>query len=250
MNPGRLPLRHDAAIIRRLRWPWSRDAVIVAVAVGWIALGLAFEQTGGIGLQRAIGAATWIVLFGLLRGESTGVRSQVIALVAVATFAECVASLVLGLYIYRLDNIPAFVPPGHGVVYLAAVALGRRIRAHREVRRAALAALMLGGLWVLWSMTLSARPDAIGAVLFVLFAGYIVAGRAPELYTAAFFLTGCLEILGTALGNWTWAPTTPLVLASMGNPPSGVAGAYCLLDAAALLTAPAASRLLSRLRPA
>ena len=28
-----------------------------------------------------------------------------------------------GLYGYRLDNLPAFVPPGHGLVYLGGLSL-------------------------------------------------------------------------------------------------------------------------------
>ena len=49
----------------------------------------------------------------------------------VATCAEVLGSIVLGAYTYRLENLPAFVPPGHGLVFLA----GLRISQSEPVRR-------------------------------------------------------------------------------------------------------------------
>ena len=39
---------------------------------------------------------------------------QTLAVVGIATLGEIVGSLVWGLYGYRLENLPAFVPPGTG----------------------------------------------------------------------------------------------------------------------------------------
>jgi hypothetical protein len=39
-----------------------------------------------------------------------------------------------------------------------------------------------------------------------------------------------LELLGTSFGNWTWADVAPGTWAGQGNPPSAIAGGYCLLD--------------------
>ena len=41
----------------------------------------------------------------------------------VATCAEVVGSIIWGVYTYRLENLPSFVPPCHGLVYLAGVSL-------------------------------------------------------------------------------------------------------------------------------
>ena len=57
-------------------------------------------------------------------------------------------------------------------------------------------------------------------------------------YLAAFFITTWLEILGTAAGAWTWALVDPVFSLSQGNPPSGVAVWYCLVDAVALSGGP------------
>ena len=41
----------------------------------------------------------------------------------VATCAEVVGSIIWGVYTYRLENLPSFVPPCHGLVYLAGASL-------------------------------------------------------------------------------------------------------------------------------
>ena len=42
-------------------------------------------------------------------------RYQVGAVIVAATMLEYTASPLLGLYTYRLHNVPSFVPPGHGL---------------------------------------------------------------------------------------------------------------------------------------
>jgi hypothetical protein len=74
-------------------------------------------------VQYVVGATTWLVLLVAIRRASPDIRLQAVAMVLVATALECVASLVLGLYRYRHHNVPLYVPPGHGLFYLAAIRL-------------------------------------------------------------------------------------------------------------------------------
>lgn len=53
-------------------------------------------------------------------------------------------------------------------------------------------------------------------------------------YLAAFFITTWLELIGTAVGTWRWAAIDPVLGLPQGNPPSGVAAWYCLVDAVAM----------------
>jgi hypothetical protein len=55
---------------------------------------------------------------------------------------------------------------------------------------------------------------------------------------AAFFITTWLELIGTAVGTWRWAEIDPVLSLPQGNPPSGVAAWYCLVDAVAIGGAP------------
>ena len=223
----------------------SRPFVVAAIVVGWIALALALDDGGGSGRQRLIGAATWLLLIALAWREPRHTQVQVATLVVLATLLEYSASPLLGLYTYRLHNVPAFVPPGHGLVYLAAVLVGT---SPALTRRPLLPLLVLGlaTAWAIGGLLLSARPDTLGAVLFVSFAVFIMRGRYPGVYAVAFLLTAALELYGTRLGTWSWAPHDPTGVLSAANPPSGIPGGYCWLDFWALLLAPSAYELVRR----
>ena len=75
-------------------------------------------------------------------------------------------------------------------------------------------------------------------MLFVSFAGFALRGRTPGVYAAAFALTAALELYGTRLGTWAWAPHDPTGVLSAANPPSGIPGGYCWLDFYALALSP------------
>jgi hypothetical protein len=233
--------------MRALAKPGSRPFVVAAIVVGWLALGLALDDGGGIGRQRLIGAATWLLLIVLVCREPRITQVQVATMVVLATLLEYSASPLLGLYTYRLHNVPAFVPPGHGLVYLAAVLLGT---SSAVTRRPAipLLALAVATAWAVGGLLLPVHPDTLGAVLFVSFAGFALRGRAPGVYAAAFALTAALELYGTRLGTWTWAAHDPTGLLSAANPPSGIPGGYCWLDFWALALSPYVYALLVRAR--
>jgi hypothetical protein len=220
-------------VLRRL----PRELALPLAGFGWVGLGLLLDHDAGVWRQRAIGIITWALVVALLAGESRAVRAQVVLVILAATCVEYAASVGLGLYTYRLGNVPLFVPPGHGLVYLSAIALGRS-RLFGEWRRLLLpATLAVAGTWALVAL-LGPRHDVLGAVLFVCFVRFCVAGRAPLVYCGAFLLTSYLELLGTGLGSWTWARHTAGGLIPMGNPPSVISGAYCFLDLFGLAVAP------------
>jgi len=198
---------------------------------------LQLDAGASLTLQRVLGAATWLLLVALLAGETRSVRFQVAAVVVAATALEYTASVVMGLYTYRLENVPSFVPPGHGLVYLAALTIGGAVARTRGNRPFVLAALVLGGLWALYGITIAARQDIGGAVLFAFLAGFLLRGRQPAVYAAAFFVTGYLELMGTGIGTWAWAREDFLGVTTLGNPPSGIAGGYGWLDMVGILVA-------------
>ena len=204
--------------------------VLFAVIASWIAIGLVLDHDASLWRQRGIGALTWMLLVGLLARERRAIQLQVVVLIAIATAMEYAASPLLGLYTYRLGNVPAYVPPGHGLVYLAALAVGGSLRASLLPR----ATLAIGGIWAIWGVTLSDRLDTAGLAQFACYAAFVLLGRAPALFAVVFLLTSELELIGTHLANWTWATHDPTGLFALGNPPSGIAGGYGFLDAAAL----------------
>jgi hypothetical protein len=229
--------------------PGTHPFLVAGIVVAWLALGLALDDGGGIGRQRLIGAATWLLLIVLVRREPRVTQIQVATLVVLATLLEYSASPLLGLYTYRLHNVPAFVPPGHGLVYLAAVLVGTSAAVTRRPLVPVLV-LTVATAWAVGGLFLPVAPDTLGAVLFVSFAAFILRGRYPGVYAAAFALTAALEIYGTRLGTWEWAPHDPTGVLSAANPPSGIPGGYCWLDFWALALAPYVYRLLVHARNA
>ncbi len=242
VNTGLLAASNEGVLLNALVKS-KRDLTIVGVFGVWLTVVLTLDVGASIWPQRALGAASWLVLFGLLHGEGRTERAQVAVVVMFATVVEYTASPLLGLYTYRLHNVPAFVPPGHGGLYLAALALGRSEVFTRYGKRLCALVTIIGAMWVLWGVTLSDRKDWLGALMFGLFVRTVAAGRAPSVFASTFILTAALELIGTRLGNWTWALRDPTGLVSIGNPPSGIAGGYCIFDAVALAGGPALATL-------
>jgi hypothetical protein len=217
----------------------TRDAAICGGVLVWITAVLLLDSGATATQQNLLGAATWLLLLATLRGETGTVRVQVGVVVVFSTVVEYVFSHWLGVYTYRLDGVPMFVPPGHGLVYLAALSFGRTAFAARHARRLLAAVLVVGGAWALWGLTFSPTPDAIGAFWYLCLVAFAWKGRSPLLYVGAFVVVSYLEIVGTSLGTWTWGAVDPVLgVVTIGNPPSGIAGGYAWFDAAALWLTP------------
>jgi len=211
----------------------------VVVTLMWVPLVLLLDRGAGIWWQRALGVGTWLLLMALLRRETPLVRAQVAVVVVFASAVEYTFSPLLEVYVYRLGNVPAFVPPGHGLVYLCALAIGRSAWLHRRTGPAVAATVLVGGLYAGWGLFGSPRPDALGAFWYVCLLGFLLWGRSRTLYVGAFLVVTYLELLGTWWGTWAWSTHDPTGLVSIGNPPSGAAGGYGWFDLAAVLAGPA-----------
>jgi hypothetical protein len=218
--------------------PWPPPA-IVAVAFGWITTVLVLDSDSSHATQRLLGLATWVVLVAVARRETALVRMQTAVVVVFASLIEFTFSPLLGVYIYRFDNVPMYVPPGHGLVYLAALAIGRTVVVRTRTQLCMTLALVALGGYSAYGLAIAPRLDVLGAFWFVCLAGFLVWGPSRGLYVGAAVAVTYLELLGTSLGTWTWQPYDPTGLVPIGNPPSGAAGGYGWFDLAALLLAPA-----------
>ena len=201
--------------------PGTRVLLIVATLVG----GLAADVYTNIVGQTVIGLIVWLTLFSLLSDVDQDTRFMLMACLVIATAGEIVLSIGWGLYTYRLDNIPLFVPPGHVLLLLLGLSLARAMP-----DSVALAIICGAGIY---SFTAGAAGiDTLGVLLFgVLLTASVAMPRQRRLYASTFVLALALEILGTWLGNWSWArdvPGTPLVTT---NPPVAAGAFYCALDA-------------------
>jgi hypothetical protein len=218
-----------------------------AIVLAWIPLVLGLDSAASLGEQRLLGVGTWLLLLALLVREDARTRAQVAVVVAFASLVEYTFAGWLGVYVYRLHNVPWFVPPGHGLVYLGALAIGRSASVARHRVVLIRTTLAVAGAYALWGLALSPRHDVLGAFWFACLAFFLVRGRNPLVFVGAFVVVTYLELLGTGLGTWTWQQRDPILgVVSMGNPPSGAAGGYGFFDAAALAAAPWLVRRLAR----
>ncbi len=215
-----------------------RSGTFGALLVAWLGTLLALDTQVDARQQLALGALTWVVLWLACRRVPSELCAQALVVVVVATCAEIVGSLVWGVYTYRLENLPSFVPPAHGLVYLAGAALARSASNRLLQGRLVRVALVLVLAWGIAGVTVLPRADVGGALGAGLLAVYLLRSRAPEIYAGVFLVVAWLELYGTAIGTWRWAAEIPGSSVSLGNPPSGVASGYVWFDIVALAVAP------------
>ena len=195
---------------------------------------LALDTQVSLHGQLALGALTFLVLAVALRPLPPLVRAQAIGVVLFATVGEVTGSLVWGVYHYRLHNLPLFIPPAHGLVYLSGIALSRSLRARAVVSAAAVGATA----WGIAGLTLLPRADVAGAVGVPLLLVFLWRSRSRATYAGVFLVVAALELYGTSIGTWRWARELPGLGIPDGNPPSGVGSGYVWFDLMALLVAP------------
>jgi hypothetical protein len=224
------------------------DLAIAGVVFTGVAIVLLLDRTASLSLQHLMGVATWLVLLGLLRRETPLVRCQVAVVVVFATAVEYTFSPWLEVYVYRFDNVPAYVPPGHGLVYLCALALGRTALARRWSAPLVAMTVVVGGAYALWGLVGSSRLDVLGAIWYGCLVVFLRWGPSRMVYVGAFTIVTYLEIFGTTVQTWTWQAVDPTGLVPIGNPPSGAAGGYGWFDLAALLTGPTVLAVAQRVR--
>jgi hypothetical protein len=208
-----------------------RPTLVFVVVSAWTVGGLWLDGQVGRTGQLGLGVLTAGVLAALLAFQPPTIRLQALAVVAIATLGEVVGSLVWGLYGYRLENLPAFVPPGHGLVYLGGLALAVLARA----RPNALLGVAAGGaaVWGIAGVTVLPASDVVGAIGCAFLIGVLLWTR-RTVYAGVFVVVAGLELYGTALGTWTWEAAVPGLGLSQGNPPSGAASGYVVFDVLAL----------------
>lgn len=213
-----------------------------AVAL-YVLVAVPFDASGGLPQQWLVSALTWLfVVLSLLRAHPAE-RTQVIAMIGVATLYECLGSLTLKLYEYRFANLPMYVPPGHGLFYLVALRLASLPFLRQHTFGVVVGVAIASGLWALRGVLLSPVPDTLGLLCWFLLVPFLVRGRDPLFFALSFLATMSLEYYGTFLGTWRWAEVVPILGISAANPPSSIGAGYCVIDMTTQLSLMALYRL-------
>ena len=212
----------------------------------YLAVLLAVDHFASFHEQLLLGVLTWAVLLSALPLFELERRVQALAVVVAATCGEVTGTIVWGVYSYRLHNLPLFIPPAHGLVFLTGVALSRTAPARRHRTLLVGGAASIAITWALAGLTVLPRKDVAGAAGVLLLVAFLWRSRSRAVYASVFLVVAALELYGTSIGTWKWAKELPGLGIPDGNPPSGVASGYVWFDVMALLLAP---RLLALVRP-
>jgi hypothetical protein len=206
----------------------GRRETLACLAV--LAVAFALDRIAPLWGQIAAGAVAWAFALTLLHRASGTRRRLLFACLAWATAGELFCSLGWGLYTYRLGNIPHFVPPGHILVLLIGLHLAQRMSL-------AVADRLTAAFAVLTFCAAVFLGDEFSVLLFAIyFTVYLLKPGMRGLLATMFLLTLALELIGTSLGTWAWAPRAPVLGLATTNPPFAVAAFYCMLDTLVLWT--------------
>ena len=159
---------------------------LAAGIAAYLAALLAVDTQVGLGVQLGLGALTWLVLLALLTRFPAERRAQALGVVLFATVGEVTGSILWGVYHYRLHNLPMFVPPAHGLVYLAGLSLATALAA--RTRALVLAAAAIASGWALLGLTVLPREDVAGAIGVPLLLLFLWRSRSRGIYAAVFLV--------------------------------------------------------------
>ncbi|WP_199744230.1 hypothetical protein [Legionella sp. km772] len=145
-------------------------------------------------------------------------------------FAEIIGSQILGLYQYRLKNIPMYIPLGHALIYATMYYLGKAPwiwQNHKAIERC-----LAKFAFVTAFMSLFILNDVAGFLCYLLFLCILHYHKKPLFYLFMFAMVYYIELLGTVFSTWSWYcvignhPHFPPIAYT----PSGMAGIYILID--------------------
>jgi hypothetical protein len=220
--------------------------ILTTVFTAYWLITLRLDTQTNITTQSIISLTAWLFLVGAVWFSPWEERIQVFTMVCVSTLFECFCSLVWGAYVYRLDNLPLYVPPGHGLFYLTALRVAELPLLNRHSRLIIFSVFVGATAHLVHNLFAAPQPDLLGFVNWVIFLPFIVRGQFALLYAVSFTMTMSLEFYGTSLGIWTWAAVLPLVGLSAANPPACIGVGYCVMDGISRYLAPRAQELLRR----
>ena len=162
---------------------------------------------------------------------NTRVKEQMISAVIIAVLGEYLFSIALGMYTYRLENVPHYVPPGHALVYVAVLYFSKAKAIIKN--RIKLERFLAIFIFIYAASFLILKNDVFGFIMTIVTL-FILRNKPRErlFYLTMYVSVAYLEIIGTNFLCWEWPETAWGVFNFLPshNPPSGISLFYFLLD--------------------
>ena len=194
-----------------------------------IVMGLWVSATGAGGILQysiaewPVNIWCWILFTFIFITTKRKERIEMLTVIALATPMELFFSEVWLIYEYQRDFMPLFVPAGHYFLF----DLGRRGAA--QIKENTATPILLPFI-PLVAYGVDTGGDTSGLILLLLVFIFIKLGPQPRLYAIMVWAALAMEILGTSLGNWTWASEVPWTGRTAWNPALLVGVFYCFGD--------------------
>lgn len=178
--------------------------------------------------------ATFLVIIAFYKSylhNSKRVRFIMITGVFVGFIGEIFFSLYLGMYHYRLENIPLWVGFGHSLIFSSVYQL---VRTSFILNNEAIIKKVLISFAIAYSLFwFYLDNDLFGLLTTVGFLVLIFMAKKSQLFFLIMYLIVVyIEQVGTSTLTWYWPSTMMGIFPSIqsGNPPSGIAIFYFLFD--------------------
>ena len=173
-----------------------------------------------------------IVIFSIVFWKvSPRIRELMIYAVIIGYVGEYLFSVGLGMYTYRLENVPHYIPMGHALVYIGVLYFTKTsyVKLNARLLEKVFTAIII----VYAAAFLAFKNDVFGFVLTVLTLWILRTKPRERLFYLTMYLSIVfLEITGTSYECWKW-PATAFDYFSFlpsANPPSGISFFYFGLD--------------------
>ena len=153
----------------------------------------------------------------------------------IALGGELLFSLLLGMYTYRLENLPLYVPLGHSIIYATVYYFAKEPLVQKYHKKII---LLLYVVIILYSTAWLIFASDVFGFLCMLVILWIFRRRPNTklFFLIMFFAIVYLELLGTYYGCWYWPEVwfDKVVFIPSANPPSAISVFYFGFDAGCL----------------
>ena len=173
-----------------------------------------------------------IIIFSIVLWKaSQRIRELMIYAVLIGYGGEYLFSIGLGMYTYRLENIPHYIPMGHALVYIGVLYFIKTAFTKKNTKLLEKVFTMLILLYA--TAFLIFKSDVFGFILTI--ATLLILRNKPRerlFYLTMYLSIVFLEITGTGYECWKWPSTAfdYFTFLPSANPPSGISFFYFGLD--------------------
>jgi hypothetical protein len=181
--------------------------------------------------QNAVNVCMILAFFAMFYKANPRVRTLMIIGVILGFIGEHFFSRILHMYTYRLENVPLYVPFGHGVLYARIFRFSKAsiVKKHHKAIESFLTLLIV----LIATFYLIAFFDIFGFLMTIgVFLILLIQPNHKLFFLTMYILVVILEIGGTAFGAWKWPEIAFGIFEFLpsNNPPSGISFFYFLLD--------------------